>query len=40
MDSYQSVMVNSGKAFTYVPNMCGAASRIGTLEECISVACS
>jgi predicted aconitase len=40
MDTYQSVMVNSGKAFTYVPNMCGAASRIGTLEECIDVACS
>jgi len=40
MDSYQAVMVNSGKAFAYVPNMCGAASRIGTLEECIRVACS
>ncbi len=40
MDHYKAVMVNSGKAFTYVPNMCGAASRIGTLEECIFVACS
>jgi predicted aconitase len=40
MDTYHSIMVNSGKAFAYVPNMCGAAARIGTLEECIKVACS
>ncbi len=40
MDSYQSIMVNSGKAFTYVPNMCNAEARIGTLEDCINVACS
>ena len=38
MEQYQTIMVNSGKAFAYVPNMCGAAVRIGTLEECIDAA--
>ncbi|HTY15852.1 MAG TPA: aconitase X catalytic domain-containing protein [Methanoregulaceae archaeon] len=38
MDNYRSIMVNSGKAFAYVPNMCGAVARIGTIRECIDVA--
>jgi len=38
MDRYRSIMVNSGKAFAYVPNMCGAVARIGTIRECIDVA--
>ncbi len=39
MERYKSVMVNSGKALAYIPNMCGALSRLGTLEDCISAAC-
>ncbi|MFA5330745.1 MAG: aconitase X catalytic domain-containing protein [Methanoregula sp.] len=38
MEQYKSVMVNSGKALAYVPNMCGGQARIGTLEDCITVA--
>jgi hypothetical protein len=38
MDNYRSIMVNSGKAFAYVPNMCGALARIGTIGECIEIA--
>ena len=38
MDTFGSIMVNSGKAFSYVPNMCGAVARIGTMQECIDVA--
>ena len=38
MDQYGAIMVNSGKAYTYVPAMCGASVRIGTTEECIRVA--
>ena len=38
LERYGSIMVNSGKAFAYVPNMCGAAVRIGTTPECIEVA--
>ncbi len=38
MEQYHSIMVNSGKAFAYVPNMCGGTARIGTLEDCIRVA--
>jgi len=30
--------VNSGKALAYVPDMCGALARIGTTEQCVSVA--
>jgi predicted aconitase len=30
--------VDSGKALAYVPNMCGALARIGTLEECVAEA--
>ncbi|PKL69567.1 MAG: hypothetical protein CVV30_08415 [Methanomicrobiales archaeon HGW-Methanomicrobiales-1] len=38
MEQYSSIMVNSGKALAYVPDMCGAKARIGTIEECITVA--
>lgn len=35
----QTVMTNSGKAFTYLPGMCKAIPRLGTLEECVNVGC-
>jgi predicted aconitase len=38
MDKFDTVMVDSGKAFAYVPNMCGAEARLGSLEECIEEA--
>jgi len=38
MERYASIMVNSGKALAYVPDMCGAVARIGTTEECVKVA--
>ncbi|MCU0632702.1 MAG: aconitase X catalytic domain-containing protein [Methanolinea sp.] len=38
MERFQAIMVNSGKAFSYIPNMCGAAVRLGTTAECIDVA--
>jgi predicted aconitase len=38
MDEFSSIMVDSGKAFAYVPGMCGAVARIGTREECVEVA--
>jgi len=38
MERYQAIMVNSGKALAYVPDMCGGAARIGTIEECVKVA--
>jgi predicted aconitase len=38
MESYASVMVDSGKAFAYVPSLCGAMVRIGTREECVEEA--
>ena len=40
MERFDAVMVNSGKAYAYMPNMCGALARIGTTEECIAVATS
>jgi predicted aconitase len=40
MEQYSAIMVNSGKALAYVPNMCGAVARIGTIEECVAVATS
>ncbi|MDD1725061.1 MAG: aconitase X catalytic domain-containing protein [Methanospirillum sp.] len=39
LEQYQSIMVSSGKALAYVPNMCGARSFIGTLKECLETAC-
>ncbi|MFZ1898243.1 MAG: aconitase X catalytic domain-containing protein [Methanoregula sp.] len=38
MEQYASIMVNSGKALAYVPNMCGGQARIGTIEDCVNVA--
>jgi predicted aconitase len=38
MEQFGAIMVNSGKAYAYVPTMCGASVRIGTTEECIKVA--
>ncbi|MFA5295769.1 MAG: aconitase X catalytic domain-containing protein [Methanoregulaceae archaeon] len=38
MEQYGVIMVNSGKAFAYVPDMCGAAVRIGPTDACIRVA--
>jgi predicted aconitase len=40
MERYTSIMVNSGKALSYVPGMCGAVARIGTIEDCVEVATS
>jgi hypothetical protein len=40
MEQYQAIMVNSGKALAYVPDMCGAVARIGSIEECVEVATS
>ena len=40
MERYSAIMVNSGKAFAYVPDMCGAVARIGTIEDCVAVAIS
>ncbi len=40
MDRFSTIMVNSGKAAAYVPTMCGAAVRAGTLAECIATATS
>jgi predicted aconitase len=38
MEEYAGIMVNSGKALAYVPDMCGAVARIGTTEECLDMA--
>ena len=40
MDEFRSIMVDSGKAFAYVPGMCGAIARIGTRAECVEAATS
>ncbi|MDD1720114.1 MAG: aconitase X catalytic domain-containing protein [Methanoregulaceae archaeon] len=40
LEQFSSIMVNSGKAYAYVPNMCGAVVRIGTTGECVEVAVS
>ena len=40
MERYPAIMVNSGKALAYVPDMCGAVTRIGSIEECVAVATS
>jgi predicted aconitase len=38
MEQYNGIMVNSGKALAYVPDMCASPARIGTTEECVKVA--
>jgi len=40
MERYPAIMVNSGKALAYVPDMCGAIARIGSIQECVEVATS
>ncbi|MDD1700096.1 MAG: aconitase X catalytic domain-containing protein [Methanoregula sp.] len=40
MERYTAIMVNSGKALAYVPDMCGAVARIGSIQECVAVATS
>jgi hypothetical protein len=40
LERFRAIMVNSGKALAYVPDMCGALARIGTLEDCIAAATS
>ena len=40
MERYRSIMVNSGKALAYVPDMCGADTQIGTIKQCVAVATS
>jgi predicted aconitase len=37
-NSYSCVMVNSGKAFAYVPGMCGAEAVYGDMEACVTEA--
>ena len=37
MEQYGTIMVNSGKALAYVPDMCGAVARMGTIEDCVTV---
>lgn len=39
LDQYDSIMVNSGKAFSYVPAMCGAKAILADLDHCIDTAC-
>lgn len=36
--AYHSMMVNSGKAYAYVPSMCGLKATYGTLERCVKEA--
>lgn len=40
LEQFSAIMVNSGKAYAYVPNLCGAIVRMGTTEECIRTAVS
>ena len=40
MEQYSAIMVNSGKALAYVPDMCGAIARIGSIEDCVAAATS
>ena len=40
MERYSAIMVNSGKALAYVPDMRGAVARIGSIQECVAVATS
>ncbi len=37
-ERFTCVMVNSGKAYKYVPNLCGVKSVMATTEECIAAA--
>jgi predicted aconitase len=37
-ERYQKMMVNSGKALSYIPGLCGVRAGFGSLEECIKAA--
>ncbi|MGP8321365.1 MAG: aconitase X [Methanosarcinaceae archaeon] len=37
-ENYKLMMVNSGKALTYVPDMCKVPARFGSIEDCIKEA--
>ncbi|MDR2944458.1 MAG: aconitase X catalytic domain-containing protein [Methanosarcinales archaeon] len=37
-NSFKRMMVNSGKAYAYVPSMCGLAATYGTAERCVKEA--
>ncbi|MBZ3935734.1 aconitase X [Methanimicrococcus blatticola] len=37
-NSYSCMMVNSGKAYAYVPSMCGLKATYGTAERCVKEA--
>lgn len=39
LDKKGCVMTNSGKAFTYLPSMCGAVPRLADIEDCVKVGC-
>jgi predicted aconitase len=38
LEGIGTIMVNSGKAYTYVPDMCGAIVRMGSTQECVNMA--
>jgi hypothetical protein len=37
-ENYKLMMVDSGKALTYVPSMCRVAAKFGSIEDCIKEA--
>lgn len=37
-ERYRKMMVNSGKALSYIPGLCGVRAGLGSLEECINAA--
>ncbi|MEA1865800.1 MAG: aconitase X [Euryarchaeota archaeon] len=37
-ERYDCMMVASGKALAYVPQMCGADAMLGSLEDCVNAA--
>ncbi len=38
-EQYRKMMVNSGKALSYLPGLCGVIAGFGSTEECIDEAC-
>ncbi len=38
-EKFERVMVNSGKALQYLPNLCGVDAVLGSTEDCIKTAC-
>jgi hypothetical protein len=35
-DRFGCVLTDSGKAFKYVPNLCGVGARIAHINECLA----